>query len=479
MSVFSLIRRGRAQAKEHNAKKAEKAKDETVKLPYKHVVTHAAIDALSGAPSTWKHADRPRIMEQNKRRTAMAASETNLAGMPRVGSSLSYVSYASVYATPVVPLPKNYSYNNIPTSWRDQMSNQEGSDYFSHPGSVRTAKGKEREHIQPSTSIGPTPMLSPGQASTASSQGVFLGGNSGNSSSSDEDLEIRTKAVNRNSQNVRYQSSTSQRSHTSSKNSHQASLTGSSHTNIEAAAKPDRHYPPPAQSTYFSAPRPVNRRTSGAAAGSSIPPISAITERVSSAASSSSASDRFSSASSIASIGVAIAPPLPPCTITPTPAQLPEGNAPSEQNHSSLTPTSTPPTQALQRFSTEQRTVSTDNGVSMPNGPATPPTPATQRRRRRLSKSRPSSIADSGAKMSVDTVRPARPSTSGTPFTPNDLGPVDPPAPQTVDDTTAVRSTESGQRTPKRLSKNPESKSSQKGRWIFRLGGKTPAVAAH
>lgn len=173
MSVFSLIRRGRAQAKEHNAKKAEKVKEEAVKLPYKHVVTHAALDALSGAPPGWKHADRPKIMEQNKRRTAMAASEANLAGMPRVGSSMSYVSYASVYATPVVPLPKNYSYGNIPSSWREQLGGpQEGHDYFGQLGQLgqpKSAKGKEPEYIHPLASS--VSRSSPAQTSAVSSKG--------------------------------------------------------------------------------------------------------------------------------------------------------------------------------------------------------------------------------------------------------------------------------------------------------------------
>ncbi|OTA99582.1 hypothetical protein M426DRAFT_255196 [Hypoxylon sp. CI-4A] len=172
MPVFSLIRRGRAQAKEHNAKQADKEKEEAVKLPYRHVVTHAAADALSGVPSSWKHVDRPRIMEQHKRRTAMVDNETNMAGMPRVGSSLSYVSYASVYATPVVPLPRNYSHNNISSSWQDQLATFKGGIRSTpQSGSIGSSKGKEREFIQPSSSTDQIPRLYPGQPSTISSKG--------------------------------------------------------------------------------------------------------------------------------------------------------------------------------------------------------------------------------------------------------------------------------------------------------------------
>lgn len=137
MSVFSIVKKGRQQAKERDAEAAQKGKAEPVKQPYKHVPTHAAIDAMSGSPSSWKHEDRPKIMAQNRRRSAIAASTIRTSGLPRVGSSLSHVSYPDVYNTPVVPLPKNYSFSSMPATWRSSDSQ---TDYFSHGGSL---KGKE------------------------------------------------------------------------------------------------------------------------------------------------------------------------------------------------------------------------------------------------------------------------------------------------------------------------------------------------
>lgn len=176
MSVFSIIKRGRAQAKEHSAKQAgkDKVEVEAAKLPYKHVPTHAATDALATAPSSWKHDDRPRIREQNRRRSAMAANGSH-GGLPRVGSSLGLVSYPSVYANPVVPLPKNYSYSSIPSSWREKMAStpeiSEGADYFSQP---RDYKGKGKERM-PSFTVGTggtaSPMLSSGRTSPMPSRG--------------------------------------------------------------------------------------------------------------------------------------------------------------------------------------------------------------------------------------------------------------------------------------------------------------------
>lgn len=104
---------------------AEQKKKEEVKEPYRHVPTHAAIDAISCAPPTWRVDDRNRILEQNRRRSAMSAvgmgmtgpgmfatGAANHPGMIRASSSLSHVSYPSVYANPVVSsMPRSYSYS--------------------------------------------------------------------------------------------------------------------------------------------------------------------------------------------------------------------------------------------------------------------------------------------------------------------------------------------------------------------------------
>lgn len=96
MSIFNSIRKSRQQAKDHMSKLAEQKKKEDEKEPYRHVPTHAASDAFAAAPPAWRETnDRPRIIEQNRRRSAMAASghHMNMPSVPRVGSSLSYMSY--------------------------------------------------------------------------------------------------------------------------------------------------------------------------------------------------------------------------------------------------------------------------------------------------------------------------------------------------------------------------------------------------
>ncbi|KAJ6783220.1 hypothetical protein PWT90_01137 [Aphanocladium album] len=122
MSIFSNLRKSRQQAKEHNAKLAEQKKKDAQTTPYRHVPTHAAADAIASAPPAWREVDdRPRIVEHNRRRSAMAAagfsmnmpSTTTIPAMPRVSSSLSYVSYPNNAATPHVGMPRAYSSSSI------------------------------------------------------------------------------------------------------------------------------------------------------------------------------------------------------------------------------------------------------------------------------------------------------------------------------------------------------------------------------
>lgn len=151
MSVFSKIKLSRKAAKEHKAQVAEKQKATTVetKVAYKHTPTHAAVDALSGAPSSWKNEDRPKIREHHKRRSQMAISRT--------GSSLSTASYLNPTgsSTPVPPLPRNSSYSSYNPTWNDRTGDVL---YSTEP------KFKGRHHSYQDSgigaSIGPSPLAS-------------------------------------------------------------------------------------------------------------------------------------------------------------------------------------------------------------------------------------------------------------------------------------------------------------------------------
>lgn len=114
MSIFSMLRRGRQAAKEHSTKRPQETKPEEVKPRYRHIPKHAAIDALSGGPPSHRESDRPKIQEHNRIRSSLTANGIGMTGssstgslsplhhIPRAGSSLSFVSYPSPTATPIV-----------------------------------------------------------------------------------------------------------------------------------------------------------------------------------------------------------------------------------------------------------------------------------------------------------------------------------------------------------------------------------------
>ena len=217
MSVFSLIKRSRQAAKEQNAKKAKKDKAEA-KVPYKHVPKHAATDALMGGPTSWKEADRVRIMEENRRRSAMTA---NGMGMPsglstpvhagvftRANSSLTHVSYSnpSGYATPVPHIPRAYSYHGPTPGWSHHGGEISylSIDMAGAASRGTSIKGKEKEVRRPRFDPGRTSRSS-SRFSSPNGRFPYEGGSaprtrdgssspvqrSSHSSSSEDDLEIK------------------------------------------------------------------------------------------------------------------------------------------------------------------------------------------------------------------------------------------------------------------------------------------------
>lgn len=104
MSIFSKIKKSRTAAQEFKNKKAVE-QEPPKKVPYKHIPQHAAIDALSGAPSAWVAEDRPKIATQKRRNTLKRA--------PNPETSLSYKTTASNSGANTPPLPKNSSFNNL------------------------------------------------------------------------------------------------------------------------------------------------------------------------------------------------------------------------------------------------------------------------------------------------------------------------------------------------------------------------------
>ncbi|KAI2635519.1 hypothetical protein GGS21DRAFT_539099 [Xylaria nigripes] len=397
MSVFSIMKRGRAQAKEHNAKQADKEKAEAVKLPYKHIPTHAAADALATAPSSWKQDDRSRIKEQNQRRSAMAASGGNHHGLPRVGSSLAHVSYPSVYANPIVPLPKNYSYVSVSSSWREKMANtaeaSEEEDCFNNP---RDYKGKGREvvhSITGGTGGRASPVLSSGRTSPLSNRaepvnvgiGVAITSGLENPSGSEGgegEKDLRTGTVKNFSRNSDSRPSSSRDSSSTGERLHH--LHPSHARNLsESRNKPERYYPPQARSTYFSAPRPTSRRAAGvdmSTTSSSVPDGQFYANHAPSSA-----------ASSVSSIGIAISTAPTSAVSTPPASTMGDIPPPTETHSAQSSTTHTAPAVVRPRPFSLSEFKRTSNDTIRPSSPESrerSQTQALSTRGRRLSKSR-------------------------------------------------------------------------------------------
>lgn len=93
MSIFGKIKGAKKAADQHKAQAATTSDDTPKPVPYVHTPTHAAIDALTGAPSTWKAEDRAQIKIQNEARLSRTGSDysarSSRANLNRNSSGLS------------------------------------------------------------------------------------------------------------------------------------------------------------------------------------------------------------------------------------------------------------------------------------------------------------------------------------------------------------------------------------------------------
>lgn len=173
MSIFSKLKASKKAAKEHKA--AEKQKEPETTIPYKHTPTHAAVDALSGAPSSWSRDDRSKIKAQHKRRSEMVMSRT-----PSSLSQMSYMNPGASSSVQAPPMPRNSSYSSFNPTWFDKsdgVTDSKQNRYRPHRG-----------HSYHDSGLGPNPLGSNGQSKEASP--VVSSGNSTNSNNSSDNLEI-------------------------------------------------------------------------------------------------------------------------------------------------------------------------------------------------------------------------------------------------------------------------------------------------
>ena len=107
MSIFSKMKGAKKAADEHKSAKAQATTDAPLKVPYKHVPTHAAIDALATAPSSFREDDRAAIRVQHKRRSELSRNNSELSATTTINTTMnrnaSFISADSVSSRPSKP----------------------------------------------------------------------------------------------------------------------------------------------------------------------------------------------------------------------------------------------------------------------------------------------------------------------------------------------------------------------------------------
>jgi hypothetical protein len=116
MSIFGKLRRAKQAAGTQKDKSAVKAEP----APYKHIPTHAATDALLGAPATWREQDKKAIQAQHQRR-----SQYNLSRNPSSLSNVTTLNRDQSFTSAATDQRKHYSRDwtsatNVP--YRSQLA---------------------------------------------------------------------------------------------------------------------------------------------------------------------------------------------------------------------------------------------------------------------------------------------------------------------------------------------------------------------
>ncbi|KAL8716440.1 MAG: hypothetical protein Q9220_000347 [cf. Caloplaca sp. 1 TL-2023] len=97
MSIFSKIKTAKKAADKHKQAKATEipVEKKDIPVPYRHIPTHAAVDALTGAPSSWREEDRAAIKYQHKRRSMITRNSSTLSATLYPSSSYTGSDFSS------------------------------------------------------------------------------------------------------------------------------------------------------------------------------------------------------------------------------------------------------------------------------------------------------------------------------------------------------------------------------------------------
>ncbi|KAL8671368.1 MAG: hypothetical protein Q9168_004131 [Polycauliona sp. 1 TL-2023] len=162
MSIFSKIKGAKKAADKHKHAKSTEVPVEikNTPVPYRHIPTHAAVDALTGAPASWREEDRVAIKHQHKRRSMMTRNSSNLSGTLHPSSSYSGSDFSN--------------YGMMPTGSAAGSSGGAGRPSPTRLDTRRSYHGTGHYQPSPLVSNGVSPVSSEHSNSSSSSQLVEL-----------------------------------------------------------------------------------------------------------------------------------------------------------------------------------------------------------------------------------------------------------------------------------------------------------------
>ena len=148
MAIFSRLRKAKQAADNQKGKMAATAESKPPAAPYKHIPTHAASDALLGAPATWREQDKKAIQDQHLKRAQsnLARNRSSLSNVTTLNHDQTFTSSDRAHAT---------------TDARKQYSGDWISSSISHRASQLASVGRATTTNHPINSQRPITDLTP------------------------------------------------------------------------------------------------------------------------------------------------------------------------------------------------------------------------------------------------------------------------------------------------------------------------------
>jgi hypothetical protein len=138
MSIWGKLRRAKRAADEQKDKNSSAADSKAKPAPYRHVPTHAASDALLGAPATWREEDKKAIQAQHQRRSQvnMSRNPSSLSNVTTLNRDQSFTSKDYVHGMPdyrnhyprdrtsTISVPRKGQLTSNPSTTRSSLRSQ-------------------------------------------------------------------------------------------------------------------------------------------------------------------------------------------------------------------------------------------------------------------------------------------------------------------------------------------------------------------